>query len=289
MRQPSGAEPTSVLFLCSGMPALESVAARFVGACGGKAARIALLTVPGMEQHGERCRQTLGRTGVGEIRSIVPPANLILDDEQLRSLKEATGIFMAGGPAAQYLRTYGAKRVSREIRQRHAAGVPYGGLSSGSMVAAELCDVGHSLVKTRTNEYQLAAEGHASPPGVDLRPGLGLVRGSVLQPHLSEWGQLPELLEDVRLGRARVGLGLDNSICLELRDGTRAWVQGRGRLYVVRRRAKGARVSVSRSRPTSPGLASIWRRAGRYARRSGSGARSGRPSDSSSCENRNII
>jgi len=231
----------SVLYLYSGMPALENHSRPFVRACGGKDARIGLLMIPDFRQHEEKCRQVLVAAGAGEIDTIVPPANLVLEDEQLRTLKRFTGLFMAGGAASQYQRIYGTKRVARLIREMHATGTPYGGISAGSMMAADLCDVGSSLVKTRTNEYLLAAEGHASPPGVDLRSGLGLIEDCVLQPHLSEWGQLPELYEDVRLGRSRVGLGLDNSICLELRDGARALVRGRGRLYVLRRRTVGSR------------------------------------------------
>jgi len=171
---------------------------------------------------------------------VVPPASLVLDGEQLRALKQSTGMFMAGGAASLYHRIYGTRTVARLIRQRHAAGVPYGGLSAGSMMAASVCDVGDTKVKTKTNEFLLAAEEHAAPGGVDLKVGLGLVQDCVLQPHLSEWGQLPELVEDMRLSGAQVGLGLDNSICLELRDGVNAFVRGRGRLYVLRRRTKGS-------------------------------------------------
>jgi len=235
------------------MPALENLAQAFVEACGGAASRIALLMVPNFQPHEEKCRQVLGSAGAGEIRTVVPPASLILEGKQLRMLEQSTGIFMAGGSASQYQRIYGTERVARLVRQMHAAGVPYGGLSAGSMMAAKLCDVGSTLVHTRTNEYLLAAEGHASPPGVDLRAGLGLIQDSVLQPHLTEWGQFPELLEDMRLGRCRVGLGLDNSICLELREGAQALVRGRGRLYVLRRRPMGSRGSTFEVETYEPG------------------------------------
>ena len=231
----------SVLYLFSGTPSLESHGRRFVAASGGRQARIALLMVPDFEPHEKQCREALRRAGASQIETVAPGANLRLTGPQLETLGNATGLFMAGGPASTYQRIYAKRPVARLIRERYAAGVPYAGLSAGSMMAAALCDVGHSIVKTRGNGYLLAAEEHAGAGGVDLKAGLGLVNDCVVQPHLSEWGQLPELLEDVRLGRTRVGLGLDNSICVELRDGRDAVVWGRGRLYVVRPGSKGPR------------------------------------------------
>jgi len=231
----------STVFLYSGITALDAWAQPFVEACGGPGGSIALLMVPRFKPHEVRCRQALLKAGAGEIQTVAPPANLVLSDRSLRTLERSTGMFMAGGAASVYQRIYGTRPASRLIQRRVAAGVPYGGLSAGSMMAADLCDVGHTAVRTKTNEFLLAAEGHAAPGGVDLKAGLGLVKDSVLQPHLSEWGQLPELFEDMRVGGSRIGLGLDDSICLELKDGRSAFVRGRGRLYVLRKRTKGTR------------------------------------------------
>lgn len=126
------------------------------------------------------------------------------------------------------------------------------------MKAFDNCTVGGSAVRTRTNEFQLASKGYV---GADerqrptdrgrlvVRKGLGLAKNCVLQPHFSEFGLFPRLLEAMNLTRSRFGIGIDEPICLELPGGSKAEVRGRGRPYFFvrhagRRGSTGIRVRI---------------------------------------------
>jgi cyanophycinase len=218
----------------------------FVRASGGKRSKIALLMLPRSQRFEATYRDAWLKAGAGEVTAICPPVSLVLETEQLRTLKQSTGFFMAGGSTSLYQKIYGTKNVSRLVRELHAAGVPYGGVSAGAMMACGEVVVEGSTIKTRTNEFQLVADSSRASfkpahPGVIVRKGLGLVQNCVLEPHFAEWGHFPRIVEAMNLTGSRFGVGLDSSICLQLRDGKRATVRGRGRLYFFRRGSRGAR------------------------------------------------
>lgn len=245
MGKRGGTGPTSVVFLYSSVGAnFAALSAPFVAACGGTRARIALLLLPNSARYEARYREAWRTAGAGEIDAIYPPENLVLENEQLRTLQRSTGIFMSGGDTSLYRTVYGRSGVARAIRERHAAGRPYGGVSAGAMMACGQLVLEGSTIKTRANEFQLVADSsRASPkfgaPGLTFGKGLGLVHNCVLEPHFTTWGRFPRIVEAMHRTRSRFGLGLDDSVCLEVRGGVRATVRGRGRFYLFRRKATG--------------------------------------------------
>ena len=227
-RERGVAGPTSDLFLYGDVRAnFASVSEPFVKACGGKRSKIALLMLPRSRRFEGPYRDAWRKAGAGEVTAICPPRSLALKTEHIRTLNQSTGVFMSGGPTALYQRIYGTRIVSRAIRNLYDSGVPYGGVSAGAMMACTFCQVGGSLIRTRTNEFQLGSnefvESHRRPrpgerAGLVIRTGLGLVKDCVLQPHFAEWGLFPGLMEAMNLTGCRFGVGLDASICLEIRD-----------------------------------------------------------------------
>lgn len=240
----------------------NTVSKPFVRASGGQRARIALLMLPRSEKYATRYREAWLKAGAGEVAPIYPPTNLTLTRDQLRTLKQSTGVFMSGGRTSLYQRAYGSKGVSSLLRELHDSGVPYGGVSAGAKMACDYCTVGGTVVKTRTNEFPLASKEYVTSyqrqrpserPGLVIRRGLGLVKNCVLQPHFTEFGLLPGLMEAMSLTGSRYGIGVDEPICLELRGETRATVRGRGRLYFFSRPGKRAEGSTFRLRVYEPG------------------------------------
>ena len=257
------AGPMSSAFLYGDVrESFGSLSEPFVRASGGQRARIALLMLPHSEKFAPIYRRAWLKAGAGQVTPIYPPTSLTLTRDQLRTIEQSTGIFMSGGSTATYQRIYGSKVVSRLIRELYIAGAPYGGVSAGAMMACDRCVLGGSSVRTRTNEFQLASdefvesivkEHPAEPPGLVIKKGLGLVKDCVLEPHFTEWGMFPLLLEAMRLTRSRVGMGLDGPICLELQGGSKATVRGRGRLYVFTRPTKREEDPVFSIRTYEPG------------------------------------
>lgn len=234
----------------------------FVRASGGRRARIALLMLPHSEKFAPIYRRAWLKAGAGQITPIYPPTSLALTRDQLRTLKQSTGIFMSGGRTALCQRIYGSKVVSRLIRELHESGVPYGGVSAGAKMACDQCMVGGSIARTRTNEFPLGSKEYVASyqrqrprerPGLGIGKGLGLVRNCVVQPHFTEWGLFPGLTEAMSLTDSRFGLGIDEPICLEIQDGSKAMVRGKGRLYFFVKPTKRKGDSTFRARVYEPG------------------------------------
>ena len=240
-----GVASTSAVFLYGDVREnFAAVSEPFVEASGGKHSKIALLMLPRSQRYAKAYVDAWRQAGGGEVTAICPPGGLVLNTEQLQAIEQSTGIFMSGGPTSLYQRIYGTGVVYRAIRKLYDSGVPYGGVSAGAMMACDHCIVRGSLVRTRTNEFQLGSDGFVDshkkprpgePAGMVIRRGLGLVKDCVLEPHFAEWGLFPGLVEAMKGTGSHFGVGLDSSICLELRDGRRAVVHGRGRLYFFRR------------------------------------------------------
>lgn len=250
--------PTSPIFLYGNVSNnFRRLSAPFVRACGGRSAKIALLMLPHSEEYVPRYRQTWLRAGAGEVTPIFPPASLVVQEEQLRTLRRSTGVFMSGGPTELYQRSYGTRAVARTIRGLHDSGVPYGGVSAGAMMACEDCVVEDSTGPTRAIDLRRGVDrsrsrGEAKRPGLVVKRGLGLVARCVLEPHFTESGRLPRLVEAMTLAGSRFGIGIDEPTCLELR-GAKATVRGRGRLYLFRRDSRGRRGAGFRFRSYEPG------------------------------------
>jgi len=218
--------------------------------------------LPRSQRYAATYRDAWLKVGAGEVTAICPPGSLVLTASQLQTLEQSTGVFISGGPTSLYQRIYATRIVSRVIGKLYDSGVPYGGVSAGAMLACDSCQVGGSIVKTRTNEFQLGSnefvETHRRPrPGVHvgfaIKSGLGLVKDCVLHPHFAEWGLFPGLLEVMNRAGSRYGVGLDGPICLELRDGKKAVVHGRGRLYFFRKETRSTNVPSFRVRFYEPG------------------------------------
>lgn len=259
-----GAAPTSAVFLFGDVTEnFAALSEPFVQACGGKRSRIALLMLPRSQRYEATYRDAWLEAGAGQVASIHPAASLALESGQLRTLRRSTGLFMCGGDALLYQRIYGKQAVSRLIRQLYAAGVPYGGVSAGAMMACGEVVVQGSTIRTRTNEVQLVADSSRSSrtserSGAVVRKGLGLLQNCVLEPHFAEWGHFPRIVEAMNLTGSRVGVGLDAPISLEIRGGMKATVRGRGRLYFFQReRNESGRPSL-RVKVYEPGSRFDW-------------------------------
>jgi len=203
-----------LLFLLGGAKVLDEVAEAFVPAAGGPQSRIALLLMggPDWEKHLPRFADPWRRRGVTSYATAVPGNDGTLDlDTAVAALREATGIFIAGGDTRTYHRLYATEPLRSVIRQRYEQRVPVAGLSAGALIAPEVCAI-------RLGDYDDAA--------VEVVPGLGLVSDLVVGVHFTERTALPRMLEAMACTTTRLGLGMDESACVVLEDGELTQVIG---------------------------------------------------------------
>jgi len=221
----------------------EANSVSFVEAAGGGSARIALFLIggPGWERYVPRYRDPWMHLGAAEVCPIVPVEGTTqLSDDGLACLRFCSGIFIGGGDTRQYHSIYACPEVAAIIRERHEASVPFGGASAGALIAPDACIIWGSKVTAAANEFFIRPKSHFDPAkdgDVKLKvgKGLGLLQDCIVETHFSERGGFPRLLAAMEQTRSSTGLGIDEPICLEVRDGASMRVFGRGRAYVLRR------------------------------------------------------
>lgn len=220
----------------------EPTSAPFIAAAGGRSARIAWL-VPrphGWARFLPLYRDPWLRLGAAEVVPIVPAGDPpALSGEAIEALARCSGIFVCGGDTRDYHRLYVRGPARDVIRARHAAGVPYAGLSAGALIASDPCTVWGDRLTTLGNACLLRGADDGCRAELETGEGLGLIGGCLVEPHLSERGGFPRLVAAMeRIGAAR-GLGIDDAICAEIEDRSLVRIHGRGRAYLLEAAGSG--------------------------------------------------
>lgn len=208
----------------------------FVEAAGGSRARIGLLLMggPGSERFLPGYRDPMRAFGA-EVLAVAPDEGGSLPADLLDQLAACTGIFMGGGFPKRYRELYVESPVGNLIRRQYRAGVPYGGLSAGAVLATARCTLAGNLVEGPDNRYWVRAQIGDEPQALETGTGLGLLDDAVFDPHCAEWGSLPRLLAAMEEMGASRGAALDEPACIEIRNETELVVRGQGRVYLARR------------------------------------------------------
>lgn len=201
-------------YLLGGQAAHELSAAEFVAASGGADARIALLM-----RGGENARAYIPRyadawkqRGATQIHVIMQDEDGCFDAEDgLGKLRQATGIYIAGGHTPTYHRLYATEPLRSGIIEAYESGIPFAGMSAGALLAPRICAI--------------PPEDTGEPAPVILE-GLGVVEDLIVGVHFSEWNALPHVLEAMATTRTRTGLGIDEGACAVFENGKLARVLG---------------------------------------------------------------
>lgn len=202
----------------------RTILSRFIELAGGDAARIAVVATASAFQEyvGQRYVSLFQEMGVanaaplqlGTRQEAENPATLAL-------LAQATGIFMTGGDQLKLTAVLGGTTTERRIRERFANGVVVAGTSAGASVASEhMLAYGLSGVPPRKALMQFA-------------PGLGLLRGAVVDQHFGARGRVGRLLTAVAHNPGLLGIGLDEDTAIEIHDNQVFSVLGSGTVMIV--------------------------------------------------------
>jgi cyanophycinase len=208
---------------------------RFVELAGGKDARIVVITAASAiaTEMWDIYDQAFGDLGVTQrVHLHVQDREDANDEEHIRAIVEATGIFMTGGDQKRLLAIIGGTALDAEM---HAAlklrGACIGGTSAGASAMS-----GHMLATGRV-------ELHPEKGSVSLGAGLGFLHKVVVDQHFSERHRLSRLLSVVAQNPYLQGIGIDEDTALVIERGVGIEVLGEGAVTIVDGRSMSSNVA----------------------------------------------
>jgi cyanophycinase len=215
---------------------------RFVELSGGPAAKIVVITAASavtdhMWETYERAFADLGVTR--HLHLHLDSRHDANDDDHIRDLRDADGIFMTGGDQKRLLALIGGTKLDAAM---HAAlklrGACIGGTSAGASAMS-----GHMLAQGR-------AELHPEKGSVSLGAGLGFLHKVVIDQHFSERQRLSRLLSVVAQNPYLQGIGIDEDTALVVERGVGIEVLGEGAVTIVDGRSMSTNVAEIADRAT---------------------------------------
>jgi cyanophycinase len=203
----------------------KEILTRFVELAGGKDAKIVVIAAASSiaDEMWEVYDKAFGELGVkNRVHLNLDSRDEANDEDHIRDIVDATGIFMTGGDQKRLLAIIGGTALDAEM---HAAlklrGAVIGGTSAGASAMS-----GHMLAQGR-------AELHPEKGSVSLGAGLGFLHKVVIDQHFSERQRLSRLLSIVAQNPYLQGIGIDEDTALIIERGVGIEVLGEGAVTVV--------------------------------------------------------
>jgi cyanophycinase len=208
---------------------------RFVELCGGPSAKIVVITAASSVAHNmwDTYDRAFADLGVSRHVHLHLESRHDANDEQyIRDVVDADGIFMTGGDQKRLLAIIGGTALDAGM---HAAlklrGACIGGTSAGASAMS-----GHMLAQGR-------AELHPEKGSVSLGAGLGFLHKVVIDQHFSERQRLSRLLSVVAQNPYLQGIGIDEDTALVVERGVGIEVVGEGAVTIVDGRTMSTNVA----------------------------------------------
>jgi cyanophycinase len=203
----------------------KEILTRFVELAGGENARIVVITAASQvaDEMWEIYDRAFGDLGVRQRFHLPLASRQDANDEQnVRMVAEADGIFMTGGDQKRLLAIIGGTALDAEMHTAlKVRGACIGGTSAGASAMS-----GHMLAQGKTD---LLPEKGA----VSLAAGLGFLHRVVIDQHFSERQRLSRLLSVVAQNPYLQGIGIDEDTALVIERGRGIEVLGEGSVTVV--------------------------------------------------------
>jgi cyanophycinase len=203
----------------------KEILSRFVELSGGKDAKIVVISAASSvaDEMWEMYDKAFGDLGVeNRVHLNLVSRHQANDEEHIKDILDATGIFMTGGDQKRLLAIIGGTALDAEM---HAAlkvrGACIGGTSAGASAMS-----GHMLAQGR-------AELHPEKGSVSLGAGLGFLHKVVIDQHFSERQRLSRLLSVVAQNPYLQGIGIDEDTALVVERGVGIEVLGEGAVTIV--------------------------------------------------------
>ncbi|HVG24910.1 MAG TPA: cyanophycinase [Thermoanaerobaculia bacterium] len=196
----------------------------FVKMCGGSAARIIVCGTPSeaVEEKETTYRKLFEKIGVTEVME--PDINVRHDgedDELLEMAKRATGVFFTGGDQLRLTAIVAGTPFGNEIARRtFEEGLVVGGTSAGAAAMSSTMFISSN------------SKGTVRRSDVNLAPGLGYWRDTIVDTHFAQRGRVSRMLVVFAHNPQVLGVGIDEDTAVEVRPGEGFTVVGNGAVFV---------------------------------------------------------
>jgi cyanophycinase len=145
-----------------------------------------------------------------------------LSDKNVRVLDDATAIFFTGGDQVKITSQLGCSPLCERIQEIYETGGTIAGTSAGASVMSETMMVGGEGEET-----------HRIGGSLKLAPGLGLIRGIIVDQHFAERGRIGRLLGAVTQNPRILGIGIDENTAVIVERDRKFTVIGEGGVTIL--------------------------------------------------------
>jgi cyanophycinase len=218
---------TQTLFIIGGAEdrvGRASLLRRFVRITGGRQARLVVIPTASSFQDEVVTSYTevFNRFGVQTIGVVNPQSRQDAHDEAAVALiDDATGIFMSGGSQLRLSQYFPGTPVGDALHRAHARGAVVAGTSAGASIMSEfMISMGDEGITPVQRASQISA-------------GLGLLKGVIVDQHFAQRSRYGRLMSVVASSPSLLGIGIDEDTAIEVVDGARFTVHGRGGVTVI--------------------------------------------------------
>lgn len=218
---------TPTLFIIGGAEDRVGRAAllrRFVRISGGRSSRIVVIPTASSIQDEvvAAYSEVFARFGVKSIDVVNPSSRRDCQDpDAIAALDAATGIFMSGGSQLRLSQVFPGTPLGEALHRAHARGAVVAGTSAGASIMSEfMISMGDEGITPVQRASQISA-------------GLGLIKGVVVDQHFAQRSRYGRLLSVIASSPSLLGIGIDEDTAIEVVDGSRFTVHGRGGVIVM--------------------------------------------------------
>jgi cyanophycinase len=145
-----------------------------------------------------------------------------LSDRHVRILDDCTAIFFTGGDQVKITSQLGCSPVCERIQEIYERGGCIAGTSAGASVMSETMMVGGNGDAT-----------HKIGGALRLAPGLGLIRGIIVDQHFAQRGRIGRLLGAVSQNPRVLGIGIDENTAVIVERDKKFTVLGEGGVTIL--------------------------------------------------------
>lgn len=173
--------------------------------------------------------------------AVYPENNGKLCRDDLEVIYNASGILMAGGNPRVYSDTYTLGIAGELIKRKYYNGTPYAGVSAGAILTGEFYEETVKTANIGENQIFLASKFNPKvsngKENIEKVQGFGFLKEIFLEPHFSEWGLFPALLNKLNDCKyIKTGIGFDENIGIKVTNESRFEFFGKGRGYILSKR-----------------------------------------------------
>lgn len=197
---------------------------KVVEEAGGRQGNLLIITTAthNPEQAGMEYRSIFLDLGINRAEVLNIDNRALADDTIIcQKIQQASGIFFTGGDQLRITSILGGTRAGQALKSACEDGALLAGTSAGASVMSETMIVGGR---------------EEDPPGkftVQLAPGLGFLKGVVIDQHFAQRGRIGRLISAVAQNPSVIGIGIDEDTAIVLKGQESFRVIGRSTVTIV--------------------------------------------------------